>query len=414
MPQNKKIVIVVDSIDVNDSSGSKVNVAMIQNLATLGFLVTVYHYSFKNIQIENVNCVYINENRFSINFFLSRIVRKIQLYFNLNVNKYLENWFGFSFTFFNDISSIKKALLKCDINPDLVITLSKAASFRPHYAMLSIEKWHSIWMAYVHDPFPFHCYPEPYNWNMPGYKQKEVFFKEVVKKAKYLSTPSKSLGIWMNQFFENFVDKNIVIPHQNYSKNSTNNFKPTISLDNNYCNFLHLGALFNQRNPKFLLEAISEINEEFSNLPMKFYFIGETEYHTDLFENYKNRLKEKLIFINRSIPFIEALQLQNNANVNLIIEADANCSPFLPGKFPHCLKKNIPIFHIGPDNSECVELLGKDYPYHATSIDKEKMKGIIIEFMNLWKENKYIPFERNDLLNYFSIDHLKKQILKCI
>ena len=43
----KKILVIVDSIDVNDSSGSKANVALIQNLAACGFDVLVLHYTQK-------------------------------------------------------------------------------------------------------------------------------------------------------------------------------------------------------------------------------------------------------------------------------------------------------------------------------------------------------------------------------
>ena len=39
----KRILVVVESIDVDDSSGSKANVALIKNLAKAGFELQVYH-----------------------------------------------------------------------------------------------------------------------------------------------------------------------------------------------------------------------------------------------------------------------------------------------------------------------------------------------------------------------------------
>jgi hypothetical protein len=47
-----KILVIVDSINVNDSSGSKANVALIQNLAACGFEVQVLHYTQKEITLE--------------------------------------------------------------------------------------------------------------------------------------------------------------------------------------------------------------------------------------------------------------------------------------------------------------------------------------------------------------------------
>ena len=47
-------LIVVDSINVNDSSGSKANVALIKNLAAVDYVVTVLHFTQKEIQLEAV------------------------------------------------------------------------------------------------------------------------------------------------------------------------------------------------------------------------------------------------------------------------------------------------------------------------------------------------------------------------
>jgi hypothetical protein len=73
---------------------------------------------------------------------------------------------------------------------DLIITLSKAASFRTHEAVLRLPELHAKWLAYVLDPYPFHLYPSPYNWTEAGHQQKEPFFKEVSEKAAFSSFPS--------------------------------------------------------------------------------------------------------------------------------------------------------------------------------------------------------------------------------
>ncbi len=127
---NIKILIVVDSINVEDSSGSKANVALIKNLVDAGFEVLVYHYTLKNIQLSGVSCFAIPEIKHSYLYFLSRLQRVIWRNFNINLAPFLQKIFGFSFTFFNDTNSIKRALKKINYTPDLVITLSKGASFR--------------------------------------------------------------------------------------------------------------------------------------------------------------------------------------------------------------------------------------------------------------------------------------------
>jgi len=71
LPIQKKILVVVESIDVEDSSGSKANVALIQNLHQAGFEVLVYHYTRREIQLPGIPCVAIKEKRWSGLFFLS-------------------------------------------------------------------------------------------------------------------------------------------------------------------------------------------------------------------------------------------------------------------------------------------------------------------------------------------------------
>ena len=93
--------------------------------------------------------------------------------------------------------------------------MSKGASFRPHYAVLQLPQFHDKWMAYVHDPYPMHCYPRPYDWVETSYKQKEKFFKLVSEKARYSAFPSQLLKEWMGSYFPNFLRTGIIIPHQN-------------------------------------------------------------------------------------------------------------------------------------------------------------------------------------------------------
>jgi hypothetical protein len=217
-----KKLIVVDSINIEDRIGSKANVALIHNLVAAGFEIMVYHYTLKNIQLKGVNCVAIPEIKFSPLYILSRIQRVLSRKLIINFAPFLKKM-GFSFTFFNDTNSIAKALKKCTFEPDLVLALSKGGSFRLHYAVLQLSELRSKWMAYVHDPYPFHFYPRPYTCVESNYKQKEIFFTKVSEKAKYSTFPSQLLLEWMGSFYPNFLKTGVVIPHQS-SKYKIQNF----------------------------------------------------------------------------------------------------------------------------------------------------------------------------------------------
>lgn len=406
-----KILVVVDSINIEDSSGSKANVALINNLAAAGFDVLVYHYTLKDIKLEGIQSFAIPEIKFSPLFILSRIQRVIQRNSSINLAPYFESIFGFSFTFFNDTKSIFRALKKISFTPDLVLTLSKGGSFRPHYALLQLPHLHDKWMAYVHDPFPFHFYPQPYKWVEPGYKIKEKFFRKVADSAKYSAFPSKLLMEWMSGYFERFAATGVLIPHQN-SKYSIQKMKLPTYFDATKFNLVHAGNLLHTRTPIGLIEGLKLFLNQFPNArqDVRLLMIGSCSGFEEMVHNYKKEIAEFTV-IDSIRPFDEVYNIQNNASVNIIMEAKADISPFLPAKFPHCVAANKMILSLAPCNSEVKRLLGEDYQYWAEVDDAIAVSQLIGKLYFLWKnDSKSLALNRPDLEYYLSVSYLKGAI----
>lgn len=407
----KKILVVVDSINIEDSSGSKANVALIQNLAEAGFEVLVYHYTRMNIKLKGISCYSIPEIKYSPLYFLSRLQRVLQRHLKVNFNPYLEGFFGFSFTFFNDTKSISKALKKNIFQPDLILTLSKGASFRPHYAVLQIPEFHDKWMAYVHDPYPFHYYPRPYNWIEPGYKQKEDFFRKVSLKSSCSVFPSQLLKEWMGSYFPNFIKNGIVIPHQNGNYIIQDKSFPDY-FDSSKFNILHAGNLMQERSPKGLIEGFKlflKQNPE-AKKESKLILVGNASDYSEMLKEYGN--EPEIYIYNGNVAFDVAYNLQKNVSVNVILESKSEISPFLPAKFPHCVEANKIILSLAPYYSETRRLLGNDYPYWAEVDEVDKIAAIITSLFKLWKQNPENFFlNREDLADYLSADYLKRTIL---
>lgn len=408
-----KILVVVDSINIEDSSGSKANVALIHNLVKAGFEVLVYHYTLRNIQLQGVNCFAIPEIKYSPLYFLSRFQRVFQRNFNVNLAPFQERMFGFSFTFFNDARSIAKALRKSNFEADLVLTLSKGASFRPHYALLKLPELHHKWMAYVHDPYPFHYYPRPYNWIESSYKQKDLFFVKVSRKAQYSAFPSMLLQEWMGSYFPNFIKTGIIIPHQNAKHEGENNKFPGY-FDKSKFNMLHAGNLLAQRSPEGLIEGFKLFLHQNSQarIDAKLIILGNAFDHTKMLEEYRKNNPEIYIH-NGNLAFGLVYNLQKNVSVNIILEAKSEISPFLPAKFPHCVEANKVILSLAPYYSETRRLLGNDYPYWSEVDDVKKIAALIEKLYWLWKQNPdNMLLNRSDLEDYLSTDYLKKVINK--
>jgi hypothetical protein len=406
-----KILVVVDSINIEDSSGSKANVALINNLVEAGFEVLVCHYTLKNIQLPGISCYAIPEIKYSPLYFLSRIQRVLRRSLGMNPAPFLEKTFGFSFTFYNDTNSIIKALKKQAFHPDLVLTLSKGGSFRPHYALLKMPEWHNKWMAYVHDPYPFHFFPRPYNWVESSYKSREAFFTKVSEKARYSAFPSQLLMKWMGSYYPNFQKTGIVIPHQNAKyKVQNTNFPPYFDVSK--FNLLHAGNLMSPRSPRGLIEGLKlffKKNIQARN-EVRLLLLGPSNNYSEMLKDYQENIPE-LYVSNESVPFDEVYHIQKNATVNIIIEAKSEISPFLPAKFPHCVEANKAILSLAPYYSETRRLLGEDYEYWSEVDDVQKIATIIDTLYQLWKQNPMnLLLNRSDLEDYLSASHLKRTL----
>ncbi|MDO5970562.1 UDP-glycosyltransferase [Flavivirga aquimarina] len=410
-----KILIVAESLDVNDSSATKGRVALIKNLKQCGYELKVFHYTRKHIILPGIECVAILEKKWTAWYWLSKVQLVIKRWFKINLNTFFEDKLGFSFAFFNDVKSIKDCLSKENrFAPDWVLTLSKAASFRSHMAVLKLPNLHEKWLAYVHDPYPMHCYPEPFNWFQPGHKQKEAFFREVSKKASYAIFPSQLLNEWMEQYFSGFLDKSIVIPHQASSKMVSKEVLHPDWFQGDSFTILHAGSLMKPRNPKGLVEGyqlfLSKNPEARDHSQLL--LLGQKSYFKAYLDE-KNEEISSLYLSGGYIDFNTVLALQNSVSVNVILEAKADISPFLPGKFPHCVMANKPIIHLGPEKSETYRLLGNDYQYHAHIDDIKKITVMIESLYQIWlKNNKTLQLDRQDLEAYISVSNLEQTFSK--
>lgn len=408
----KKILVVAESIDVEDSSGTKGRVALIKNLYKAGFELQVYHYTRKDIQLANIPCHSIKENRRSFLFFLSRSERYLRYWFNLKLYKPIEQIFGFSFTLFNDRNSILAALKRIkEFDPDVVLTLSKGGSYRPHHALLRIPKWHSKWIAYVHDPYPFACYPRPYDWVEPGYSRKRKFFLTLTDKARYIAYPSNLLADLMESYYAPSRGKRLILPHQIYETGNKAAELPEYFIKDAFT-IVHAGTLLGPRNPRSLIQAFQEFimeNPE-AKSESQLLFLGRRSKYSKEFEELKKELPQ-FYSSEAYIPFSTVLEIQKNAAVNVILEAKSSISPFLPGKFPHCIQAQKPILLLGPYYSESRRLLGEDYSCWSEIDDKDKIFKIIKELYNNWKSNdNRVDYNYNGLNTYLSEDYLSAQI----
>jgi hypothetical protein len=408
----KKILILAETIDPASSSAGKANYAIICSIVSAGFKVQVYHYSHQEILIPDVEPILIKELKTDHNYWLSRSQRLVQRLTGKNFSRKLEKKHGFSFTLKNDAKSMARAL--SDESPegyDLIISLSKGASYRTHHAMLQLPEWHSKWLAYIHDPYPFHWYPAPYNWKEAGYQQKEAFFVEVATKAKWLGYPSLNLANWMGKFNSQFAEKAVVLPHQATVVDITVTDLPDYFNPRQF-NVLHAGNLLDKRDPLPLIRAWKSFLESYPEAAKNasLHLVGPASH----FASQVKAITLSSDTINFKVGYMDhriVRTMESFSSVNIILEAVALESPFLPGKFPGLVMANAPILHLGPQNSETRRLLGKDYPYAVEAGDVESITAVLKLLYDQWKQNvNELALNRIDLKDHVSASFLKTQL----
>lgn len=408
-----KILIITESLDVNANSAAKGRLAFINSFNTAGFSPEVYHYTQKEISIIGVKCTPIYESKFNTMYLFGRLHRLLLRWLKIDIGNITNVFFGFSFGFFNDRNSIYKAIKKVDIEQySMVWTFSQGSSFRSHAALLKLTKWHHMWYAFVHDPYPHHLYPRPYNFIEYGYKKKRYFFMDITKKAHKIVFPSLHLKEWMESYYNDVKEKSIILPHPLVGTKSNIDNLPDY-FDSNKFNILHAGNLLNLRDPFPLVEAYQQfldMKPEAKN-DSALLFIGKKS----IFQDYLKRKKENIaqLYVSADYEdFNKVYAMQQHTSINVILEAKSEISPFLPGKFPHCVAANKPILLIGPHYSECKRLLGNDYPYLFDFDDIEKLTKAILDLYEIWKQNSNdLKLNRPDLVHYLSVDYCKEILL---
>ena len=200
----------------------------------------------------------------------------------------------------------------------------------------------------------------------------------------------------------------MVIPHQIATEEIEIKDFPEWFDPNNF-NILHAGNLLWGRNPEGLLEGFRLFLE---NCPeaktnARLIFIGGENHYSDMLKKYIQKTPG-FYMTEEHISFSKVLALQTSSSVNVILEAKSNISPFLPGKFPHCILAKKPILLLGPKVSESRRLLGEAYPYWAEIDSSERIGRIIEELYFTWASTSL-----NSLVNYQKIvPYLREEYLK--
>ena len=248
-----------------------------------------------------------------------------------------------------------------------------------------------------------------------GISKKETFFRDVTIQAKRMVFPSLLLKEWMQSYFVDIEGKSLIVPHQ-YPKEIKEELEMPIFFQEKKFNILHAGNLLDLRDPKPIIEAYTIFLKNYPEAEKKssLIFLGKKSSYNQYLLRKKKEISP-LYVSDGYVSFNNVYAMQKKAAINIILEAKSEISPFLPGKFTHCVAVDKPILLVGPYYSESKRLLGKAYSYSFDFDEVKRIAQSIGDLFEIWtKRQNDLKLNREDLKVYLSSANLKNTINKDI
>jgi glycosyltransferase involved in cell wall biosynthesis len=307
------------------------------------------------------------------------------------------------------LRAFNRTLLKIDFDKyDYVFAFGGGDFFEPLEALAKVEKIKTPRIGYVHDPFPFHFFPKPYE-EKPTRRSlnHEYKLRKAFNNLEKLAFPSKLLSDWMGERYQINREKRVIIPHgiplisvsDNNITDEVDLFIEKYQLNEGF--YFHAGTLLYHRRIDYLVDAFKMFKKGKDNKKIKLLHIGNMQY------SYNNS-EEDVIIINDRLDLNFVNILAKKSLGLIIIEHIGKISPFLPGKFPEYISLKKPIMHFGPNNSEIVRIIQEYYPNVASKVYSAELNdtdgifdvfisgGILLNDSSLWD---YFHFRPDNLMS---------------
>ncbi|MBU0660579.1 hypothetical protein KKG22_00185 [Patescibacteria group bacterium] len=283
-------------------------------------------------------------------FYVPKMLKRIPYIQKILRKKYYEN-----------IVNQIKPLIK-EHNISLIFSFANPQESNVIGAMLK-EQTGVPFVSYFSDPW----YDNPYK-RTCSFKNKDILKKEqfvISQSDRVLFTNNTAKDLVMKKYSVELQEKSKVIPH------CYDDALYISSKKNNKCKkiiFSHIGAFYKQRNPKFFLEALSEL---FKSLPevkklVRVDFVGGSSKYTNFSLKQLEQLIDNFdlrdnINILPSVSYKESLRYMSDSDMLVVIDAPFKHSPFLPSKLIDYIGSKKEIIAITPNDSptaNCVQELG--------------------------------------------------------
>lgn len=280
-----------------------------------------------------------------------------------------------------------------------IFAFGAGMDFTPHIAMAS-SPIKAPWIAYYHDPWPGHLYPEPYQWkwSIPGWHQ-ERWHRRILRRAPALAFPSARLRDWvLAGELEPLRDKAFILPHLATG--------PDLAILARGCqlpegfrredfNVTHAGTMLRHRSPWALLEGFLRFvsREPERQKRARLWQVGWVDRHIQPDPRWKALTsRPEIRVVLARIPYDVSMEILHHSVAGVVLEAVAEESPFYPGKLADLLYLRKPILAVTPAKSTVRDMLGGDYPLLCVPDRPEEVAAKLEILWEAWKRGAHQRF----------------------
>lgn len=283
---------------------------------------------------------------------------------------------------------------------DLIMSRTPSSEIAAQYLT---KKYGIPWIANWNDPYPDSRYPKPYGNGPDGkisFLQKKIF-KRISSFALVHTFPSIRLADYMSQYME--FKKVVIIPHICID----DFYKHSIKERNNYLRVIHSGNISYPRSPEKLFAALRRFKGNHPNVHFEISFIGKQD------RTFKETIKKYGLEENISIlspsSYIVNLQLMENFDMALLVEAEMEEGIYLPTKVGDYMQSRLPIWSLSPKVGIMNDLfLEGKIDYFSDNSCVDAIYKSFEEINNLYLTNKGI-LPRRDIIDEYKRETILRQ-----
>lgn len=267
------------------------------------------------------------------------------------------------------------------------------------------EKTGIIWIADFRDPWTNIGYHKKLKMTSSSRVKHAKLEKEVLNKADHVLTTSFTTAAE----FREKTSRPVSVITNGYD--ITKNFK---AVPDRKFSLSHIGSLLSGRDPRNLWRCLGELVSEDEVFGKDFLLKLTGAVSEDVLRSIKEAGLEDNLEINEYVPHPEALELQRNSSVLLLVEIDSEeTRAIIPGKLFEYMAAKRPILAMGPDKWDVIKILNETGAGDVFSYsDSEILKQHILKLYRLYKKNKLDTSAQN--FENYSRRNLTGQLAKII